>query len=163
MWFGGLAPHDVQLRARNHDVISQWHDEIGALGLPDHAFDFPRATRSNAVMAAEIARLGEALCVLAAEHDLAGGKRPISTRTVFAFEPTPAPTREQFAPSFDVLHRTFLGYPLALAPSDRLDRFYALYQHVAGRHAAGHDLTADETAWVAVCTALVSHPEATIY
>jgi hypothetical protein len=62
------------------------------------------------------------------------------------------------------LHRTFLGYPLRLAPPDRLDRFHTLFTQVAARHAgAKQPLSADETAWAAVCTALVQHPEAELY
>jgi hypothetical protein len=88
-------------------------------------------------------------------------------RVVFAFDLPKASqtqTDDEFAERFDVLHRTFLGYPIKLAPPDRVERFHKLYAAVAARHAgAKQPLTADETAWAAVCTALVQHPEAELY
>ena len=69
-----------------------------------------------------------------------------------------------FDGGFDVLHRTFLGYPVKLAPPDRVERFHTLFTAVSQRHTgAKQPLTADETAWAAVCTALVQHPEAELY
>jgi hypothetical protein len=87
---------------------------------------------------------------------------------VFAFEVTKAaPTHAEFAARFDVLHRTFLGYPAELAPADRVSRFYAFYNKIVAAHAPIKKpppvLTADETAWGAVCTALVQHPEVELY
>ena len=62
-----------------------------------------------------------------------------------------------------MLHRTFLGYPAKLAPSDRGLRFYALYQAVAKRHANAKPALTDQIAWAAVCSALIQHPEAELY
>jgi hypothetical protein len=160
-WFGGLSPQDVFYKARGRSLFDQWADYLVALGLPDYAVDAPRATQSNTVMLAALGRLGEELCVRSVEHDLKK-RGPADKRVVFAFEPIANPSRDDFASRFDVLHRTFLSYPARLAPADRIDRFYALYRSVAARHASGL-LSADETAWVAVCTALVQHPETGLY
>jgi hypothetical protein len=150
-WFGGLAPLDVQARAKPKNLFDAWDDYLAALGLPDYRIDVPRQTQSNTLMLATLGRLGEALCVRAAEHDFAG-KTPKDQRVVFAFD-----AQVPFADGFDVLHRTFLGYPVALAPKDRLSRFNTLYQYSLGRHKK------PEMAWAAVCTALVQHPEAELY
>jgi hypothetical protein len=161
-WFGGLVPLDVQNRARARGLFDAWDDYLSALGLPDYKTDLPRQTQSNTLMLATLGRLGEALCVRAAEHDL-HAKTPLEQRVVFAFEVAPGDDDAAFAARFDVLHRTFLGYPARLAPGDRVAKFHALFQEVAARHTAKGPLTADETAWVAVCTALVQHPEAELY
>jgi len=179
-WFGGLAPLDVQARAKGKQLFDAWDDYLNALGLPDYRLDLPRQAQTNSLMLATFGRLGEALCVRAAEHDLhrapaarSGSAGPrsaaqrreesIEQRVVFAFEPARAPSEAQFAAGFDVLHRTFLGYPAKLAPDDRIARFYQLYQAVAARHVRKQPLTADETAWAAVCAALVQHPETELY
>ena len=160
-WFGGLSPEQVIQRAHGDHRLDGWADLLAALGLPDHHVDAPRVDQSNTAMLAALGRLGEALCAHAAEHDL-HDHPPLSARAVFAFEPVAGPTRDQFAIGFDVLHQAFLGYPARLAPADRVDRFHALYRRVAARHPGGR-LTADETAWIAVCSALVQHPEAELY
>jgi hypothetical protein len=166
-WFGGLTPLDVQARAKGRGLFDAWDDYLAALGLPDFRLDLPRATQSNTLMLATLGRLGEALCVRAAEHDLHGkAPPPIDQRVVFAFDVTPkAPTADEFATRFDVLHRTFLGYPARLAPAERVPRYFALYQDVVGRHAKKKNapLSPDETAWAAVCAALVQHPEVELY
>jgi hypothetical protein len=163
-WFGGLAPLDVQSRARPKGLFDAWDDYLAAIGLPDYKLDLPRQVQSNTVMRATLGRLGEALCVRAAERDLHGKPPPRPERVVYAFDVVHAPDRDQFTERFDVLHRLFLGYPARLAPADRVPRFYALYQGVAARHAdRKQPLTADETAWAAVCTALVQHPETELY
>jgi hypothetical protein len=169
-WFGGLAPLDVQGRARPRGLFDAWDDYLAALGLPDDRLDQPRANQSNTLMLATLGRLGEALCDRAAERDLHGKPPAADARVVFAFELTAKPpTEAEFADRFDVLHRTFLGYPLHLAPPGRLGRFYALYQDVAARHgkdpkaARKAPLTPDEAAWAAICVALVSHPEQELY
>jgi hypothetical protein len=165
-WFGGLAPLDVQGRARGKGLFDAWDDYLAALGLPDDRLDQPRAGQTNTLMLATLGRLGEALCVRAAEHDLHGRPPPVAERVVFAFELTPRPpTEAQFTERLDVLHRTFLGYPLALAPASRITRFFALYGEVAAHHAARKKaaLAPDETAWAAVCAALVQHPEQELY
>jgi hypothetical protein len=157
-WFGGLAPLDVQNRARPKGLFDAWDDYLAALGLPDYKIDLPRQTQSNTLMLATLGRLGEALCIRAAEHDL-HAKTPPEQRVVFTFD-----IKDDFAASFDVLHRTFLGYPLKLAPPDRLERFHTLFTQVASRHAgAKQPLSPEETAWAAVCAALVQHPEAELY
>ena len=164
-WFGGLVPLDVQNRARPKGLFDAWDDYLSALGLPDYKIDLPRQTQSNTLMLATLGRLGEALCTRAAEHDL-HGKVAADTRVVFAFDAPPHPSAEQFADGFEILHRTFLGYPSKLAPPDRVARYFALYSGVALRHAdlkGKPALTADELGWVAVCAALVQHPEAELY
>ncbi len=160
-WFGGLTPEQVVQRAHGDHLFDAWQFYLAALGLPDYHVDAPRVSQSNTVMLAALGRVGEALCAHAASHDL-HERAPLADRNVFAFEPVAGPSRAQFAAGFDVLHRTFLGYPASLAPADRGDRYYALYRQVAARHPGGR-LTADETAWAAVCTALVQHPEAELY
>jgi hypothetical protein len=161
-WFGGLAPLDVQNRARPKGLFDAWDDYLAALGLPDYKIDLPRQTQSNTLMLATLGRLGEALCARAAEHDL-HAKTPVEQRVIFAFDTT-AQGDDEFAARFDVLHRLFLGYPAKLAPANRITRFHDLYVTVAAAHAAAKQpLNADETAWVAVCSALVQHPEAELY
>jgi hypothetical protein len=162
-WFGGLAPLDVQARARGRQLFDAWDDYLAALGLPDYRLDLPRQSQTNSLMLAVFGRLGEALCVRAAEHDLHDAKLPADQRVVFSFAPVAAPTAPQFAERFDVLHRGFLGYPAALAPADRTARYYALFKQVAGHHPAKNPLSADETGWVAVCAALIQHPETGLY
>jgi hypothetical protein len=162
VWFGGLSPQEVPKRAHGFNLFDSWPDYLAALGLPDYQIDVPRVTQSNTMMLATLGRLGEALCVRSVEHDLHARTAP-EARVVFAFEPKPEPTLAEFAPRFDVLHRTFLGYPAELAPEGRIAKFFALYQQVAAHHAASRPLTPDETAWAAVCTALVQHPETELY
>jgi hypothetical protein len=159
-WFGGLVPLDVQTRARGRNMFDAWDDYLAALGLPDHRIDLPRATQSNTLMLATLGRLGEALCVRAAEHDLHNKQQPAA---VFDFANGPVATLEDFTPRFDVLHRTFLGYPVALAPAGRAARFFQLWQQVAAHHPKKQPLDASEMAWAAVCTALVQHPETELY
>jgi hypothetical protein len=164
-WFGGLAPLDVQNRARPKALFDAWDDYLAALGLPDYRADLPRAIQSNTLMLATLGRLGEALCLRAAEHDLHDKKVKPEQRLVFRFEVKPAPSVAEFGERFDVLHRMFLGYPAALAPADRVTKFHALYDHVVARHADRKKplLGADETAWATICSALVQHPETELY
>lgn len=160
-WFGGLVPADVVRRAHGYNLFDQWTDYLAALGLPDYHVDAPRADQSNAVMLAAIGRLGEALCVRSLEHDT---HVALDQRLIFAFDIQPHPSLDQFASGFDVLHRTFLGYPAPLAPSDRTGRFFALYQQVVANHSLEKGgLTPDQRGWAAVCTALIQHPEAELY
>jgi hypothetical protein len=179
--FGGLAPLEVQRRARGADgaqLFDTWDDYLGALGFPDYRNDLPRGAQTNALMVATFERVGVALCDRALEHDLRapkptkGGKPtappPLAERLIFAFDP-PATKIDAatFAPRFDVLHRTFLGYPAALAPTDRTARFLELYLATATKHAApGADksrFSPDEAAWATVCYGLVRHPEFHLY
>lgn len=170
--FGGLAPVEMQARVRGADgslLFDGWEDYLSALGLPDYRADIPRAAQTNAIMLATFERLGAALCARALEHDWKGAPAvPVKERLVFAFDPgKEAPSPERFAEGFDVLHRTFLGYPAALAPTDRAPRFRRLFDAVRDRHAApgapATRLDPLETAWVAVCEGLVRHPELHLY
>jgi hypothetical protein len=170
--FGGLAPLEVQRRARGADggqLFDTWDDYLSALGLPDYRLDLPRGTQTNALMIAAFERLGVALCDRAVEHDLQGTRPPLTKdRLVFAFEPPAGNVSERaFAPGFDVLHRTFLGYPSRLAPPGREPAFFALYRTIAARHAEKgaprSRLTPAQAGWAAVCYALVRHPELHLY
>ena len=167
--FGGLVPQEAQKKARGGDganLFDTWNDYVSALGFPDYALDIPRQTQTNALMLATIERLGIALCDRAVEHDLPKGNRTVPDRTIFAFDPKPGPGVADFAPRFDVLHRTFLGYPAALAPPERTPRFFALYTEIARVHAKESPrsrFTPDQAAWAAVCYGLVRHPEFHLY
>jgi hypothetical protein len=160
--FGGAAPLEVQQRARAGGLFDSWNDYAAALGLPDHRNDLPRASQSNALMVATADRLATALCVRAAEHDLRGAVPP-GQRLIFAFPGSPQPaSRAAFAPLFDVLHRTFLGYPAALAPAGRTEAFFELFRSTAARPRSG-PLSPGEAAWVSVCLGLARHPEFNTY
>jgi hypothetical protein len=116
-------------------------------------------------------RLGVALCDRALEHDLKAPKGqelpPIHERLVFAFDVPRGPVdAAAFAPRFDVLHRTFLGYPASLAPPARMARFFQLYRDIVAGHAKAEPksrFTPDEAGWAAVCYGLVRHPEFHLY
>jgi hypothetical protein len=158
-WFGGLAPLDVQQRAKGKNLFDAWDDYLAALGLPDYRIDVPRQGQSNTLMLATLGRLGEALCARAAEHDLHGKQTP---RVLF--------DGDDWDARFDALHRTFLGYPARLAPDGRVARFHQLFDAVAAHHSSmgsarlpRQPLAPDEMAWAAVCIALVQHPEAELY
>ena len=68
---------------------------------------------------------------------------------------------------FDVLHRTFLGYPVSLAPTDRVNRFFKLYTDVVAAHGAmgapKSRFTPAEAGWAAMCYGLIRHPEFHLY
>lgn len=169
--FGALAPLDVQKRARGADgsqLFDTWDDYVSALGFPDYRLDIPRQTQTNALMIATFERLGVALCDRALEHDLKSKDPvPIAQRLVFAFDvPASEVDEKAFAERFDVLHRTFLGYPASLAPPERIKRFFDLYRGVeADREKTKEKLrfTPREAAWAAVCYGLVRHPEFHLY
>lgn len=169
--FGGLAPLDVQRRARGGDgaaLFDTWDDYVSALGFPEYRTDIPRQTQTNALMVATFERLGVALCDRAVEHDLkAKTPTPMNERVVFAFEPPRGPVdAAAFGPRFDVLHRTFLGYPASLAPPERAARFFQLYRDIVADHAKAlpkSRFTPDEAGWAAVCYGLVRHPEFHLY
>lgn len=167
--FGGLAPLELQKRARGADgaqLFDTWGDYLATLGLPDYKTDLPRARETNALMLATFERLGAALCDRAVEHDLRGQK----PRVVFDFDVPKDLDVTAFTPRFDVLHRTFLGYPEKLAPG-RAARFFDLYGKTLARHAGdagktGKDkpkLAPNEAAWAVVCEGLVRHPEFHLY
>lgn len=164
--FGDLAPRDVEQRARAMDgsaLFDTWNDYLAALGLPDYRVDGPRGTQTNALMMATFERLGVALCDRAAERDLRASL-PVAQRAVYAFDGAPTGVDlAGFTSRFDVLHRTFLGYPAALAPSARTGRFYQLYRDTVARHQApgapASRLTPEQAGWATVCYGLVRHPE----
>lgn len=167
--FGGLAPLQVQQRARGPEkLFDTWDDYVSALGLPDYKIDVPRQTQTNALMVATFERLGIALCDRAAEADLESKQPiPVEKRTIFAFDvPKGELDAAAFAPRFDVLHRTFLGYPASLAPPSRTTRFYDLYRSIVSEHREKGEkskLTAEDSGWAAVCYGLVRHPEFHLY
>jgi hypothetical protein len=170
--FGGLAPLEVQRRARGADgaaLFDTWDEYLSALGFPDYRLDLPRSTQTNALMIAAFERLGVALCDRAIEHDLRGKPPPLTRdRLVFAFDPPAGEVSPAaFAPGFDVLHRTFLGYPARLAPPGREASFLALYRETALRHAEKgaprSRFSPAEAGWAAVCYGLVRHPEFNLY
>jgi hypothetical protein len=171
--FGALAPIAFQQEVRGRDgagLFDTWDDYVAALGFPDYRLDVPRQTQTNALMVATFERVGDALCDRALEHDwkdAQGAPRPIRERIVFAFDPPRGSvSATEFAPRFDVLHRTFLGYPASLAPPDRARRFYALFESIAKGHAKASPksrFTPEEAGWAAVCYGLVRHPEFQLY
>jgi hypothetical protein len=163
-----LTPLAVQRAARGADsstLFDTWDDYLFELGLPDYRNELPRGMQTNALMIATFERLGLALCERAVEHDLRGSP---ATRAVFDFAlPAAALSEQAFAPLFDVVHRTFLGYPAALAPTDRTNRFFQLYSATVQRHqapdAGSFRFSAAEAGWAAVCYGLVRHPEFHVY
>ena len=173
--FGNLLPVDAQKKARGGDgasLFDTWDDYVSALGFPDYRLDVPRQTQTNALMVAAFERIGVALCDRALEHDLKGAKPlPVNQRLIFAFDvPKSAANvaidQKNFTPRFDVMHRTFLGYPAALAPPDRETRFYKLYSETVTDHAKDDPksrFSPEEEGWATVCYALVRHPEFHLY
>lgn len=166
MLFGELSPIDVAQAAAGKDrseLFESWSAYVGALGLPNYADDLARSSDTNALMLATYERLGIALCDRAVERDLRGG----SPRAVFDFDLAPDPLeRSGFDTRFDVLHRTFLGYPAKLAGT-RADRFHSLFSRVLTGHgaagAASSRFSSAEAGWAVVCYALVRHPEFHLY
>jgi hypothetical protein len=172
--FGGLAPLDIQAKARGADraqLFDAWDDYVSALGLPDYRFDIPRQTRTHALMIATFERLGVALCDRAVEHDLEadvfGTAVPVKDRLIFAWgDPNGDLDAAGFGARFDVLHRTFLGSPSARAPPTREPRFFRLYQEIAANHAKADPrsrFSPAQAGWAAVCYGLVRHPEFHFY
>jgi hypothetical protein len=173
--FGGMKPLEVQADAKklinNKNVLlfDTWGDYLALLGLPDYASDIPRTTQTNALMLSTFERLGVTLCDRAIERDLkAVPPVPVADRRVFAFEvPQDAIDQAGFAERFDVLHRTFLGYPAALATTDRTAKFFALYQGAFTKYSAddapASRLTPAEVGWASVCYGLIRHPEFHLY
>jgi hypothetical protein len=166
MIFGSTDPLQTQtaLRATTTSLFDSWTDYLAALGVPDYKLDAPRQGQTNALMVAAFERLGVALCDRSLELDL---QKPVGQRQVYDFAIDDQPmTADRFAQGFDVLHRTFLGYPLALAPADRADRFFALFQQrVASSKAPGapKKLTANQAGWASMCYGMVRHPEFHLY
>ena len=169
--FGGLAPADVQVAARGADgsaLFDTWDDYLSSLGLPDYRVDIPRLTQTNTLMLATFERLGIALCDRAVERDMGAAPPSIDKRIIFAFDP-PMGALDQagFNDRFDVLHRTFLGYPVALGPSDRAAGFFKLYTDTVVRHqmkgAPASRFKPEQAGWAEVCYGLVRHPEFHLY
>jgi hypothetical protein len=166
--FGGLSPVQTQLAAQAQDktqLFDTWNDYLASLGLPDYRIDIPRATQTNALMLATFERLGVALCDRSVEHDLEGSAG--ADKLVFAFDAPDTLDAAGFAERFDVLHRTFLGYPANLAPPDRTGKFFALYNDTVQRHtaagAAKSRFKPNQAGWASVCYGLVRHPEFHFY
>lgn len=166
--FGEKTPTEVQKRARGNDggqLFDTWDEYLAALGFPDYRADLPRATQTNAIMVATFERLGVALCDRAVEHDL---QKPVTgePRRIFDFDAPKAIDAAGFATRFDVLHRTFLGYPAALAPPTRTREFYALYTDTVARHGSAKTksrFSPELSGWAVVCYGLVRHPELHLY
>jgi hypothetical protein len=164
--FGGLAPVEAQtaLRAKDGALFDAWKDYLAALGVPDYKADIARSTQTNALMMATFERIGVALCEAAVERELKDAARPpADKRTIYPFDLTPAePTEAEFTTRFDLMHRTFLGYPAALAETDRVKRFHTLYQTTVTQHAVKGTptrFTPAQAGWAMVCMGLVRHPE----
>jgi hypothetical protein len=166
--FGGLSPLQAQTVARGSDgsaLFDTWNDYLLTLGFADYRIDIPRQTQPNAVMVASFERVGVALCDRALEADWkASPQPPIGQRLVYDFDmPAGSPTLAQFQAGLDVLHRTFLGYPVALAPTDRVNRFYGVYNQVVAAHTAKTRFTPAQAGWAAICYAMIRHPEFHLY
>jgi hypothetical protein len=169
--FGGLSPIAAQTAAKGQDgtqLFDTWNEYLSSLGLPDYRIDIPRQTQTNTLMLATFERLGIALCDRALEKDLTGASPPpASQRLVFAFDTPAAIDEAAFAERFDVMHRTFLGYPAALAPESRIANFFTLYSDTVARHAAPDAgksrFSPVHSGWAVVCYGLVRHPEFHLY
>ncbi len=168
---GDVTPLEAEAIMRADEPASlfdRWADYIASLGLPDYQNDVNRAVSTNSLMVATCERLAIAVCIRTAEKELRPGAPPIEKRKVYAFDPTPnPPTDAEFDARFDVLHRTFLGYPAHLAETtDRSLRFRNLYRQAVARGAGetvSRKLTPTEQGWVAVCYGLARHPEFHLY
>lgn len=169
--FGGLSPIDTQLALRGNDgsaIFDTWNDYLSSLGLPDYRIDIPRQTQTNTLMLATFERLGIALCDRAVEKDLGTMAPTIDKRLIFAFDaPAMLTDLGEFSKRFDVLHRTFLGYPTALGPPTRAQDFFKLYTDVVVRHgmkgAPSSRFKPEQAGWANVCYGLVRHPEFHLY
>jgi hypothetical protein len=170
MLFGGLSPLAVAAAARGTDgnaLFDTWNAYLNSLGMPDHRLDVSRPKQTSTLMLATLERTGVALCDRAVQFDLQGAT-PVAQRRVFAFDLPPGGLDlAAFAPRFDILHRTFLGYPARLAPGGRVDRFFEMYSDIVARHAASgaapSRFTPAQAGWATVCYALVRHPEFNLY
>jgi hypothetical protein len=164
--FGGLAPLDAQTALRGtNGLFDTWKDYLAAMGMPDYTLEIARNPQTNSLMIAAFERMGVALCDRAVEKELQADTRPpAAQRTIFAFDLTTAePTQAEFTERFDVLHRTFLGYPVKLAETDRVARFFKVYGDTVAAHAAKgapkYSFTPPLAGWATVCYGLVRHPE----
>lgn len=165
--FGELAPMEAQraLKQTKSGLFDAWTDYLSALGFPDYRVDLPRGSQTNTLMIASFERLGIALCDAALVRDQS--QTDPAKRAVFDFDlpADEAPStlaQDRFALLFDRLHRLFLGYPAALAPTDRTSRFFGLYRKTVN----GHGRTSfkpNEAGWAAICYGLIQHPEFYLY
>lgn len=164
--FGGLAPIPAQKALRGADgsqLFDAWDDYLLTLGFADYRVDIPRQSQPNALMVASFERIGLALCDRALEHDwIAAPPPPADQRLIFAFDMPANPDKTAFTAGFDVLHRTLLGYPVSLAPTARVDRFFELYNAIVKAHGQSR-FTPAQAGWAAMCCALVRHPEFHLY
>jgi hypothetical protein len=161
--FGGLSPLAAQQAMQARDgtaLFDTWTDYLGTLGMPDYRYDTPRMGQTNTLMIATFERIGIALCDRGLEHD-----RSTSPRLVYDFDMPAQLDAAAFASRFDVLHRTFINYPAALAPTDRTNRYFKLYTDTTALHAnvSGSRFSPAEAGWAAVCYGLVRHPELHLY
>ncbi|WP_394827159.1 hypothetical protein [Pendulispora albinea] len=161
--FGNLSPLQAQTNARGTDganLFDTWRDYLGTMGMPDYRYDTPRVNQTNTLMVATFERIGVALCDRAMEHDKA-----LTPRFIYDFDMPKDLDAAAFAPRFDVVHRTFLNYPAQLAPTDRTNRFWKLYQDTVKTHATvtGSRFSPAEAGWAAVCYGLIRHPEFHLY
>jgi hypothetical protein len=171
MLFGGLAPVPAQtaLRAKDGALFDAWKDYLAALGLPDYRNEIGRSTQTNALMVATFERIGVALCEAAVEKELKDTARPpVDKRIIYPFEVTAESNEAEFTTRFDVMHRTFLGYPASEAATDRTKRFFALYNETIARHKdkttpTPTRFTPAQAGWATVCMGLVRHPEFHVY
>jgi hypothetical protein len=165
---GGATLADAQAIARGGDlgvVFDSFADYLGALGLPDYPDGVARASQTNSLMIATIDRMAIALCIRAAERELGPTAPPVASRRVFAFDPPSTVDETTFTAPFDVLHVTFLGYPVALAETPRVKRYLALYQKAVADLATSPKsrFTPVQAGWAAVCYGLARHPETQAY
>jgi hypothetical protein len=170
--FGGLSPLQTQTQlvgATPGDVFDSWSAYVASIGMPDYVVDTTRPSQTNPLMLATYERLGNALCERSMEHDWRI-VMPLAKRLIFAFDRPSATTPDSFRSGLDVLHRTFLGYPLKLAPAAREAGLWNVFQATkraqagdAGAGDAGARFTPEEAAWTSMCYALVRHPEFQFY
>jgi len=171
MLFGGLAPIASQtaLRAKDSALFDAWRDYLAALGMPDYRNEIGRSTQTNALMVATFERIGVALCEAAVEKELKDTARPlVEKRIVYPFEVVAESPEAEFVARFDLMHRTFLGYPAAEAATDRTKRFFALYNETVARHKdktvpTPTRFTPAQAGWATVCMGLIRHPEFHVY
>jgi len=165
--FGGLSPSEAAALAAGTDeeLFRRWNDYAGALGLPDHTLDIPRAVETNTLMLGTFERLAIALCDRTAELEIDGAR----AKHLYDFPRGADPLdRASFDAGFDVLHRTILGYPARLAPGGaRGQAYYDVYAGVVRRHGGGgamvSRLSPAAAGWATVCEGLVRHPEFQLY
>ena len=168
--FGALTPlqAQTQLAAGGDALFDSWNNYLAAMGLPNYTLDLPRGNQTNALMVATFERLGIALCDKALLKDWSTTTPvPLAQRAVYAFDaPKDLTDKTAFSAAFDVLHRTFLGYPVKPAPTNRVDTYCELFNKITATHTTdpkASRFTANQAAWAAMCYGLVRHPEFQLY